>query len=296
MMRAFLMLVKRNMNMYLRNKTSVLFSSLSMIIILVLNAVFLESVNEQYLAKFITLDPKEAAYMIGSWLMAGIMIVNIVMVSMATLSIMVEDEEKHKMAAFLVSPISRMTLNLSYVVAACMNAFLLTLLTIIFSEVYLYMSCGAIFSVVTLIKLVGVIMANIFSAVTFFICLATLTKTSSAFSAITTAVGTLIGFIAAIYLPMGNLSNHIQGVLKLFPVLYGTSAARMICTQEAVKQVFEGAPSQMVKDYQSFMGITINWGKQEVSMLGCLMILMISGILFIGIADILLKVKKSSDR
>lgn len=296
MMRAFLMLVKRNMNMYLRNKTSVLFSSLSMIIILVLNAVFLESVNEQYLAKFITLDPKEAAYMIGSWLMAGIMIVNIVMVSMATLSIMVEDEEKHKMTAFLVSPISRMTLNLSYVVAACMNAFLLTLLTIIFSEVYLYMSCGAIFSVVTLIKLVGVIMANIFSAVTFFICLATLTKTSSAFSAITTAVGTLIGFIAAIYLPMGNLSNHIQGVLKLFPVLYGTSAARMICTQEAVKQVFEGAPSQMVKDYQSFMGITINWGKQEVSMLGCLMILMISGILFIGIADILLKVKKSSDR
>lgn len=296
MMRAFLMLVKRNMNMYLRNKTSVLFSSLSMIIILVLNAVFLESVNEQYLAKFITLDPKEAAYMIGSWLMAGIMIVNIVMVSMATLSIMVEDEEKHKMAAFLVSPISRMTLNLSYVVAACMNAFLLTLLTIIFSEVYLYMSCGAIFSVVTLIKLVGVIMANIFSAVTFFICLATLTKTSSAFSSITTAVGTLIGFIAAIYLPMGNLSNHIQGVLKLFPVLYGTSAARMICTQEAVKQVFEGAPSQMVKDYQSFMGITINWGKQEVSMLGCLMILMISGILFIGIADILLKVKKSSDR
>ena len=295
-MQTLIMLVKRNSNMYLRNRTSVIFSFLSMVIILVLNTVFLGAVNKDYLARFITLEKEQVAYITGSWLMAGIIIVNVVMVTLATLGIMVEDEEKHKLAAFLVAPINRMTLTLSYIIAACINAFLFSMITIIFSQGYLYLSCGKLLSVIAILKLSGIVLVTIFSMVTFFICIAILVRSTSAFSAITTTVGTLIGFIAGIYLPMGSLSESIQNVLKIFPVLYGTALARQVYTEDALIEAFNILPVEFMEGYKAFMGITIKWGEKEVGMMLGLLILIGSGILFTCIASILLNHKKTSDR
>ncbi|MBE6023572.1 MAG: hypothetical protein E7231_10110 [Cellulosilyticum sp.] len=295
-MQTLMMLVRRNMRMYLSNRSGVFSSLFSMIIILLLNAVFLGSVNENYLAEFIILEENQAQYIIGSWLMAGIMIVNVVTVTMSTLSLMVEDEEKHKLAAFLVTPIHRTTLTLSYIIAACVNAFLLSIATFIFSQLYLYISCESLLSLSAALKICGVILIAIFSMVTLFVCVTILVHNMGTFSAISGTVGTLIGFIAGIYLPMGSLSENIQNVLKTFPVLYGAALVRQIYTEEAVADAFKTLPVEAMKGYKEYMGITIKWGAEEVSMLQGLFILFGSGIIFTVIAIILLKCKKASDR
>ncbi len=295
-MQVLMNLVKRNMSMYLRNRASVIFSFLSMMIILILNMIFLGDVNEAYLANFITLEESQVQYLTSSWLMAGIIVVNTVMVTLSTLSIMVEDEESHKMAAFLVAPTNRTLLTVSYIVAASINAFALSMLTLLLSQVYLYVTCNEFLSLVAFAKLVVIIVATIFSLVTFFICIAILVRSTSAFSAITTTIGTLIGFIAGIYLPMGSLSESIQNGLKCFPVLYGTALAREVYTQDALMQAFAGAPEAIVEGYKVFMGITIKWGTREVDFIYGLLILILSGIVFTCIAAILLNHKKVSDR
>ena len=170
-MQSLMNLVKRNMNLYLRNRSSVLFSFLSMVIILVLNMIFLGDVNEAYLANFVAVEENQVVYMTGSWLMAGIIIVNVVMVTLSALGIMVKDEEDHKIAAFLVAPISRTKLIMSYIIAACVNAFILSIVTLGLSQVYLYISCKSLLSLAAILKLVGVILATIFSLVTFLICI-----------------------------------------------------------------------------------------------------------------------------
>lgn len=295
-MQSLMNLVKRNMNLYLRNRSSVLFSFLSMVIILVLNMIFLGDVNEAYLANFVAVEENQVVYMTGSWLMAGIIIVNVVMVTLSALGIMVKDEEDHKIAAFLVAPISRTKLIMSYIIAACVNAFILSIVTLGLSQVYLYISCKSLLSLAAILKLVGVILATIFSLVTFLICIILLVHSTSTFSAISTTIGTLIGFIAGIYLPMGSLSETIQNILKIFPVLYGTALAREVYTKEAIVQAFSGAPEEMVSGYKAFMGITIKWGSQEVGWISSLLILLGSGIIFTLIAIVLLKHKKTSDR
>lgn len=295
-MSGFMRLVKRNMDMYLRNRSNVMFSMLSAIIILVLNTVFLGDINEGYLTDFVTLENSQSSYLTGSWLMAGIIIVNVVMVTLATIGIMVEDEEEHKLAAFLVSPVKRGTLTLSYIVAACNNAFILSLVTLFFSQIYLYITCQKLLSFMTILKLLVVIIAVIFSMVTLFICIATVVHSMSTFSALTTTIGTLIGFVAGIYLPMGSLSENIQNILKLFPVLYGTALARQVYTEEAITGAFEGIPIEFVTEYKKFMGITIHWGENEVSVLLSLLLLIGSGIIFTIIAIILLNHKQASDR
>lgn len=295
-MQTLMMLVRRNMKMYLSNRSGVFSSLFSMIIILVLNAVFLGSVNENYLAEVIMLEENKAQYIIGSWLMAGIMIVNVVTVTLSTLSIMVEDEEKHKLAAFLVTPINRLTLTLSYIIAASMTAFLFSVGTFIFSQIYLYVSCESLLSLSASLKVCGVILIAIFSMVTLFTCVTILVHNMGTFSAISGTVGTLIGFIAGIYLPLGSLSEDIQNVLKAFPVLYGTALVRQIYTEEAITDAFGTLPVEVMKGYKEYMGITIKWGAEEVSILQGLLILLGSGIIFTAIAIILLKHKKASDR
>ena len=239
--------------------------------------------NEDYLAGYIELEKNQIIYITGSWLMAGIVIVNVVMVIVATLGIMVEDEENHNLMAFIVTPTSRMTLILSYVIASCINAFIFSILTFLCSQVYLKISCG-------------VVLITIFSLVSFFMCITILVHSASAFSAITSIVGTLIGFIAGIYLPMGSLSEGIQNTLKVFPVIYGTALTRQVYMKDALEGAFGSLPSEVVADYKAFMGVIIRWGNQEVNLGYSLLILIGSGVLFTCIAFILLNYKKVSDR
>jgi len=296
MMKSLMGLVRRNITMYLRNRASVAFSFLSMLIILALNTIFLGGINEEYLAKFMPASRVQVAHVTGSWLMAGIIVVNAVMVTLSVLGIMVEDEEKHKLAAFLVAPIIRVTLVLSYIMAACMTSFVFCLITLGISQIYLYMTCKVFLSMVALFKIIGLIAANIFSIVTLFICMAVFIRSTSAYGAFTTTIGTLIGFIAGIYLPIGSLPDYVQKVLKAFPVLYGTAAVREVYTEAALLEIFKGAPEEVINGYKVFMGIRIEWGDRGVSLFMCLLLLVGSGILFTIIAIGLLSKKKTSDR
>ena len=295
-MKSLIGLVRRTITMYLRNRASLAFSFLSMLIILALNTIFLGGINEEYLDQFIPASKVQIAHVTGSWLMAGIIVVNAVMVTLSVLGIMVEDEEKHKLAAFLVAPINRFTLILSYIVAACITSFVFCLITLGISQVYLYITCKALLSITALLKIIGLIAANIFSIVTIVICIAIFIRSTNAYGAFTTTIGTLIGFIAAIYLPMGSLPDYVQKGLKAFPVLYGTAAVREVYTEVALADAFTGAPAEVVKGYKAFMGISIEWGSYEVNLLTCLLLLLGSGILFTIIASGLLSRKKTSDR
>ena len=295
-MNTLMQLVRRNMKVYIKNKSNIMFSFLTMIIILLLNTVFLGSVNEEYLGDFISLDEKMVSYITGSWLMAGIVVVNAFMVTTVMLSIMVEDEEKHKLAAFIIAPISRVTLTLSYIMAAFITRFVFAVISVGISQIYLYSICQQLLDLKTVIKVLGLIAVNIFSVVSIMMCLATRIKTSSAYGAFNTMMGTVIGFIAGIYLPMGSLPEGVQKVLKVFPILHGTALVREEYTKQAIGSAFAQAPQALIDGYKEYMGITLYWGDEKINFALSMMILLGSGILFTLLAAGLLSRKSASDR
>ena len=100
-MREIFYLTKRNCLVYLRDKSAVFFSLLSMLIVLGLMVVFLGKMNsenvlsviEEYGGREITAQDREnAAYLIQMWTLAGIISVNAVTVTMTVLGNMVQDE------------------------------------------------------------------------------------------------------------------------------------------------------------------------------------------------------------
>ena len=114
-------LVKRNSLLFLRERSAVFFSLLSMLIVLALMVIFLGRMNSQALVDLLSewggerdlaADERNAAYLIQLWTLAGILVVNAVTVTLTVTGSMVQDETEKRLAAFYVTPVSRLKLSL----------------------------------------------------------------------------------------------------------------------------------------------------------------------------------------
>ncbi len=273
-MKEIYVLVKRNILIFVRDRASVFFSILSMLIVLMLMVVFLGNMNmdntvellEQYGGvRDAALDREHARSLISMWTLAGVLLVNCVTVPMTVMGNMVTDETEGRLAAFYVAPVKRSKIALGYILASWMIGILLCLLTLITGEGYL-LACGVeMLGASDCAVLVGMILANTFlySAVAYLLAL--FIHSTGAWSGMLTVIGTLVGFVGAIYLPVGMLPEKIASVLKAFPVLHGAAMMRRVCTSKILTATFDGVPGKVAEIYQTEMGITISLNEQIIS-------------------------------
>lgn len=289
-------LTKRTMKLYLRQYSLVFFSLLTIFIIILLNIVFLQKMHVDNLMTMLPVSKEKATLLISSLTLSGILFTSTVTIPLAVMGTMIEDEEKKRMLTFWIAPISRLQVTLGYLFASFIMGIALSFLTLGISQVYILLIGGTLLPFMTLIKLLGVLLVTLFSSssmVFFFTCCL---RTSGSFSALNTIVGTLIGFLAAIYLPLGMLPDFVQQLLKFFPGLYGASLIRELYTKELLVDIFSMAPASALTEYQDFMGITLTLQDRTVSPLFQLLILLLSGILFILLAAGVLHKRQTTDR
>lgn len=89
------------------------------------------------------------------------------------------------------------------------------------------------------------------------ICWHCFVRSESAWSSIFTIIGTLVGFLGAIYLPMSMLPEGVAKVLKCLPILHGAAMMRMVCTNEAIAEAFDGLPAIAGETFREQMGVSI---------------------------------------
>jgi multidrug/hemolysin transport system permease protein len=95
-------------------------------------------------------------------------------------------------------------------------------------------------------------------------------------------VGTLVGFLGGIYLPIGSLAENIGNILKCTPVIYGAKMFRSIMTEKICSEIFNGTPEVLQTEYLDAMGVRLDFLGISVSNVTCVMILLISGMVFMG--------------
>lgn len=268
-------LIKRNCLVFLRDRTSVFFALLSMLIVLMLQAVFLGSMNvdtilnllEQYGGgiRDAAADEMHAKELVQYWTLAGILVVNAVTVTLNVIGTMVEDESENRMADFYCAPIGKATIAVSYCITAALIGTLFCSVTLAAAEGYIIAAGGAPLGGAALGKIILLTLLNVcvFSVIMYMAAL--FVKSSSAWGGVGMLVGTLVGFVGAIYVPMGALPETIARVLKCIPVLHATSLMRKVCCEEAILKTFEGMPEEFLTEYKEIMGITVNMGEKIVA-------------------------------
>jgi multidrug/hemolysin transport system permease protein len=181
-----------------------------------------------------------------------------------------------------------------------MAAFILSVIfsiaTVIISEAVLVISGGTLLTPLQGIKVLGLILLNSFSATSFMFFLSGFAHSSSAYSGLSTLVGTLVGFISGMYLPMGLLPETVRKVLILFPISSGSAWMREVFTENVAVKTFAGMPKHALSAYEEYTGITLKFGQTHITHRMQFFILLGSGILFIIISVFILKKKKVRDR
>lgn len=302
----FLNLTKRNCLVFLRDQSSVFFALLSMLIVLLLQAVFLGDMNvssvtnllEQYGGglRDAAVDEAHAKELINYWTLAGILVVNAVTVTLSVIGTMVEDAGENRMADFYCAPVSKNVVALSYVATAAIIGTLFCMVTLGAGLVYICAVGGSMLSLTSLLKIILFTLLNvcIFSVIMYMLAL--FVKSSSAWGGLGTIVGTLVGFVGAIYLPMGSLPEGVANVLKYIPILHGTSLMRKVCCEAALDTTFDGMPAEFITEYNEAMGITVSMQGKDVSDGMQVVFLVVWGLVALAVSVWLVKRKNVTDR
>lgn len=304
-MREIYYLLKRNMLVYVRDYAAVFFSFLSMLIVLALMVIFLGTMNSENLVSILAQvggdrdaaqDRANAEYLIQMWTLAGILVVNAVSVTLTVMGTMVEDEAKNRLASFYVSPIKRIKIGMGYIGSAWMVGVIMCVLTLVLGEIYMVLNGHPLLTAADFAKLFGMITLNVFVYAAIGYLLALCVHSSSGWSGLLTIVGTLVGFVGAIYLPMSMLPEGVADVLKCLPILHGAAMMREVCTKDAIAETFAGLPDVAGAQFREQMGISIFRDGEQVTLQNQIFFLLLCGIIAIVVAAVIGKRRRLRDR
>jgi len=237
-----------------------------------------------------------ANHLVLTWTFAGILSINAVSVSISVYSGMIRDRVSGKLNSIYTAPISRLKITLSYILAAWAAAVLICLLSLGVMELYGVMQGMELYSLKEHIQIVAMIIGNSFVYAAMMYALAMIAKTEGAWGGFGTVIGTLVGFLGGIYLPIGTLSDGIAAMMKCTPIIYGTAAFREVMTKGILEQTFAGVPEMITKEYQKAMGICLTVGEYTLKMRDEWLILISCGIIFLLVGIGMLKYSKKTDR
>lgn len=304
-MRELYYLVKRNVLVFMRDYAAVFFSVLSMLIILLLMVVFLGKMNTDNVLWVLSeyggernalQDEKNAQYLIQMWTLAGILAVNTFTVPLTVMQTMVRDEVNGHLASFYVAPVKRVKIVLGYTLASWLIGSGMSFLTLIIGEIYMAAQGYSLLAPMAILKILAMIMLNalVYSAVGYLLAL--FIHSESAWGGMLTVMGTLVGFLGAIYLPVSMLSENIVNMLKCLPVLHGTAMMRKVLTKDAMATTFDGLPDLVPESFAKEIGITLWNGETQITLANQILVLALYAIIAIVVATIISKKRKIHDR
>lgn len=274
-------LVSRNLKLFFRDKASVFFSLLSVIIIIALYGLFLGNIQVQELQNSAKgHEVPGAAWLVNSWILAGILAVSTVTVSLGAYGTMVDDVHAGQIKDFFVSPIKRAQLVAGYMISSALISFIMNVVAFVISEAYIAFSGGELLSLLKMLETLGILALSIFSFSCLVCFITSYIKSPNAFGTLSTMVGTMIGFLTGIYVPVGILPEAIQTIMKFIPFTYSAVWLREIFTAAPMQQVFAGPAASYGADYAKQYGINLYFGDTLVTPWMMALIIIGTGVLF----------------
>ena len=303
-MREIMQLAGRNLKIYLRDRSAVFFSLLTAIIVIVLMLVFLGDMNVEAITSLLKefghdvteKTEEEAQLLVIMWTVGGILCVNGVTVASMMTSVMINDANSGKIQAFRTAPLSRTKLSLGYIVSSWTASMIICLLTLAAAEIFAGINGAALPELSEQLLLLGMLAVNCFAYSGLMYFCGLLIRTPGAWSGFSTLIGTLVGFLGGIYIPVGSLPEGVQTVLKCLPVLHGCSMFRSVLTRASVEKTLADIPEEVIEEYREVMGITTSFGDTEIGWEIQLAILAVCGIIFIAVGTLISRKRYNSDR
>lgn len=283
-MTAVVALTGRNLRLFFRDGANVFFSLLAAIILFGLYVLFLANLQVLSLREsFPGAGDAELRAFVDAWMFAGIVAITAITTALGSLASFIEDSAAGRFRDFLVSPVHKWQLVLGYLLSTIIISITMTVFTLVVSYLYLGLAQGLWLPADAVLRILGyvVLITAAFGALWAFV--ASFVKSAGAFGALSTVVGTLIGFAAAAYIPVGLLPSAVGDALNALPFAQPAMLLRREFTAGTL-ETLTGGHEQAVAALQEFYGITASVGAWEVTPVFVLLVLFAMTIVFSALA------------
>ena len=289
-------LISRNRKVYTRDRLAFFMSFLSVIILILVYQVFLGQIQIDAIKEALNSDTAstDTIQMVNYWLISGLTTIISMTSTLGAFGVMVLDKEKKLSEDFKVSPVSNFKIELSYAIFAILFGIIMTMFSCIFA-IGMFNGFSALldYSMMDYLSILGVVTLGTMLSATIILPILAFIRTSSAFTTLSTIVGTFIGFISGVYLSIGSVGESLQQVMSWFPLTQVNALLKQILMKDAISKVFDHAPSTVITNYKESYGIILqNASGEHLSNHFMLAYLSIVIVVLLGVDLMIKKIKK----
>lgn len=285
-MSASLLLIKRNIKLFFKDKGMFFTSLITPAILLVLYATFLGKVYRDSftssLPEMFTLPEKIINGLVGSQLMSSILAVSCVTVAFCSNFLMVQDKVNGTVKDLRISPVKSHVLSLSYYVATFVSTLIICFTATAICLVYIaivgwYMSLSDVL----------LLLLDVFMLVLFGTALSSLINLFLSTQGQLSAVGTIIsagyGFVCGAYMPIYSFSEGLQKAIMFLPGTYGTSLVRNHSMRGVLSEMQnEGVPAEVISGIKDSLDCNLYFFENQVDIPIMYVILSLSIAVLVG--------------
>ncbi|SDH36995.1 ABC transporter permease [Microbacterium pygmaeum] len=248
-------IVRRNLRLFFRDRMNVFFSLLGAIILFVLYTLFLARLQIDGLSDTFP-DATEAQIraFVDTWMFAGIVMLSTITTGLGALATLVDDGESGRFRDFLVSPIARWQLVLGYLTAAVIVAVVMSMIVLVISILYLGIVDGTWLSATTIVQIAGITVLCCAGFTALSALVVSFIRTNAAFSGFATVIGTVLGFVAGAYIPVGSLPVAVASTINALPFAQGAMLLRREFTAGTLAEMV-GTNADAAQAIREFYGI-----------------------------------------
>ena len=294
-MAQILSLTKRNMKVFLRDKTGVFFSLLSPLLVLLLFILFLGDLQIDAVKGalesngVIDLFPKNYSSAVAyNWLIAGVLGVSCITVSFSCLSVIILDREKGIENDYKASPVSNINVYISYILGVFLSTLLIMIIVSIAGLIFLAATNSLNMNFSNVLVLYAGIILGSFNASLFAYALTSFIKTSGAHGAFTGLICAVSGFLIGAYMPLSSFPKPIQYFCGLIPGSYSAG----LCRTSLLNNYMADASSksaELGEALNDYFSIKVNLFGNSIDQSGMFVFLLVSTIIFLIINVIIIK-------
>lgn len=288
-------LTLRNIKLYFKDKMTFLVSLITPLILLVLFIAFLKSTYEDSILSIIKgfdLDQSLIDAFTGGWLFSSVLATSCITIAFCS-GMMVIDKINRANIDFMVSPVKKSTLQLSYVLANLFSTFIINFVLLIVGLIYLACVGFYITFVDILLIVFGIIITSLFGTILANI-IWTFTHSQGVVSGVCTLVSALYGFICGAYMPISTMGQGMQYFVSLLPGTYATVLFRQGFLNSVLNRMRETLPQGMINGIASGFDVKMSFFGHDVSTLALILVISISTIVLLGVFLFINKFKKKN--
>lgn len=296
-MKTFLILTKRNVKLFFKDKGMFFTSLITPAILLVLYATFLGNVYRDSftsnLPEYFTLSEDLIDGLVASQLISSILAVSCVTVAFCSNFLMVQDKVNGTVKDLRISPVKSSLLSMSYYISTMISTLLICFAAASVCLIYVsfsgwYMTVSDVLFLLLDIFLLVLFGTALSSIINFFL------STQGQISAVGTIISAGYGFLCGAYMPISSFSNGLQKALSFFPGTYGTSLIRNHSMRGVLNEIQnQGVPSEVIEKIKDSLDCNLYFFGNKVEFSAMYIILTVTVTVIIA-AYILLNILKKN--